>query len=85
MTNYEWLLSVHDAQRQGRNASALSSPALDKVADAVFYTRHPELDYRSDTTLTNAAGVGAAENPAGRKFLASLLLMLTRNILLFQR
>lgn len=44
--NYEWLLSKYDGEGPGRNASALSSPVLDKVADAVFYTRHPELVYR---------------------------------------
>ena len=57
--NYEWLLSVYDGEgggRQGRTIS-LSSPVLDKVADAVFYTRHPELDYRkvkpSETRLVS--------------------------------
>ncbi|WP_293126074.1 hypothetical protein [Microcoleus sp. bin38.metabat.b11b12b14.051] len=45
-TNYEWLLSKYDGQGPGRDASALSSPVLDKVADAIFYTRHPELVYR---------------------------------------
>jgi hypothetical protein len=47
-TNYEWLLSKYDGEgggRQGRTIS-LSSPVLDKVADAVFYNRHPELGYR---------------------------------------
>ena len=41
--NYEWLLSKYDGQGSGRDASAFSSPVLDKVADAIFYTRHPEL------------------------------------------
>jgi hypothetical protein len=44
--NYEWLLSSYDDENPRRNASPLSSPVLDKVADAVFYTRHPELNYR---------------------------------------
>jgi hypothetical protein len=46
--NYEWRLSKYDSSGlgQGRNASPLSSPVLNKVADAVFYGRHPELDYR---------------------------------------
>ena len=47
-TNYDWLLSKYDGEgggREGRTIS-LSSPVLDKVADAVFYTRHPELGYR---------------------------------------
>ena len=43
--NYEWLLSKYDGEGQGKNASALSSPVLDKVADVVFYTRHPKLGY----------------------------------------
>ena len=46
--NYEWLLSKYDGEgggRQGRTIS-LSSPVLDKVAGAVFYARHRELDYR---------------------------------------
>ncbi|WP_293356006.1 MULTISPECIES: hypothetical protein [unclassified Microcoleus] len=30
--------------RQGRTIS-LSSPVLDQVADAIFYTRHPERGY----------------------------------------
>ncbi|MEZ2224728.1 hypothetical protein [Microcoleus sp.] len=57
--NYEWLLSKYDGEgggRQGRTIS-LSSPVLDKVADAVFYTRHPELGYRriqpSETRLVS--------------------------------
>ena len=45
-SNYEWLLSNYDDEDPRRNASPLSSPVLDKVADAVFYTRHPELVYR---------------------------------------
>ena len=44
--NYRWRLSSYDSSGLGRNASPLSSPVLNKVADAVFYTRHPELDYR---------------------------------------
>jgi len=44
--NYEWLLSSYDDENPRRNASPLSSPVLDKVADAVFYTRRPELNYR---------------------------------------
>jgi hypothetical protein len=46
--NYEWLLSRYDGEGPGRQGvtSPLTSPVLDKVADAVFYTRHPELDYR---------------------------------------
>lgn len=57
--NYEWLLSKYDGEgggRQGRTIS-LSSPVLNKVADAVFYTRHPELGYRriqpSETRLVS--------------------------------
>jgi hypothetical protein len=57
--NYEWLLSKYDGEgggRQGRTIS-LSSPVLDKVADAVFYNRHPELNYRriqpSETRLAS--------------------------------
>lgn len=44
-TNYEWLLSKYDGEGPGRagRTISLSSPVLDKVADAVFYTRHPEL------------------------------------------
>ncbi|MBE9093670.1 hypothetical protein [Tychonema sp. LEGE 07203] len=46
--NYEWLLSKYDGEGGGRQGvtSLLTSPVLDKVADAVFYTRHPELNYR---------------------------------------
>lgn len=46
--NYEWLLSKYDGEGGGRQGvtSPLTSPVLDKVADAVFYTRHPELNYR---------------------------------------
>jgi hypothetical protein len=55
--NYEWLLSSYDDENPRRNASPLSSPVLDKVADAVFYTRHPELGYRriqpSETRLVS--------------------------------
>lgn len=42
---YDWLISVYDGQ--GRNGLILSSPVLNKVANAVFYARHPELGYRS--------------------------------------
>jgi hypothetical protein len=45
-TNYEWLLSKYDDESPGNNTSVFSSPVLDKVADAIFYTRHPELVYR---------------------------------------
>jgi hypothetical protein len=44
--NYQWQLSSYDSSGLARNASPLSSPVLNKVADAVFYLRHPELDYR---------------------------------------
>ena len=43
-TNFEWLLSHYDGQ--SRNGIALVSPVLDKIADAAFYARHPELGYR---------------------------------------
>ncbi|MEG4087949.1 hypothetical protein [Microcoleus sp. Pol12B4] len=42
--SYDWLISVYDGQ--SRNGLILSSPVLNKVADAVFYTRHSELGYR---------------------------------------
>jgi len=57
--NYEWLLSKYDGEGPGRQGvtSPLTSPVLDKVADAVFYTRHPELNYRkiqpSETRLVS--------------------------------
>jgi len=55
--NYEWFLSNYDDEYRRRNASPLSSPVLDRVADAVFYTRHPELVYRriqpSETRLAS--------------------------------
>ena len=44
--NYECLLSSYHDENPQRNRSPLSSPRLDQVADAVFYTRHPELNYR---------------------------------------
>lgn len=44
--NYQWRLSSYDSSVLARNASPLSSPVLNKVADAVFYTRNPELGYR---------------------------------------
>ncbi len=58
-TNYEWLLSKYDGDGPGRagRTISLSSPVLDKVADAVFYIRHPELGYRriqpSETRLAS--------------------------------
>lgn len=57
--NYEWLLSKYDGEGPGRQGvtSPFTSPVLDKVADAVFYTRHPELNYRkvqpSETRLVS--------------------------------
>ena len=55
--NYQWRLSSYDSSGLGRNASPLSSPVFNKVADAVFYTRHPELGYRriqpSETRLVS--------------------------------
>jgi hypothetical protein len=42
--DYEWRLSQYD--EQGRKELLFSSPVLNKVADAVFYARHPELGYR---------------------------------------
>lgn len=55
--NYEWRLSSYDSSGLARNASPLSSPVLNRVADAVFYTRHPELVYRkiqpSETRLAS--------------------------------
>ena len=54
-TNYEWLLSQYDGQ--SRNGLILSSPILNKVADAILYTRYPELGDRriqpSETSLAS--------------------------------
>jgi hypothetical protein len=45
--SYWWRLSEYDTL--GRNGGEIIrfSPLLNKVADAVFYTRHPELGYRT--------------------------------------
>lgn len=42
-TTYYWGLSQYDTYSR---TSAGQSPVIDKIADAVFYTRHPELDNR---------------------------------------
>ncbi len=42
--SYDWLISVYDGESS--NGLILSSPVLNKVADAVFYIHHPELSYR---------------------------------------
>jgi hypothetical protein len=41
-----WGLSEYDRTNVRTGERLLTSTILDKVADAVFYTRHPELGYR---------------------------------------
>jgi hypothetical protein len=43
---FRWRLSEYDAPAVRAGPILLSSPVLNKVADAIFYTRHPELGYR---------------------------------------
>jgi len=53
--NFEWLLNNYD--RQSRNGLNLVSEDLDKIADAIFYVRNPELGGRKiqpgETALAN--------------------------------
>ncbi|MEG4286306.1 hypothetical protein QUB68_24560 [Microcoleus sp. A006_D1] len=53
----EWRLSEYDAPGVIAGPILLSSTVLNKVADAVFYTRYPELGYRkikpSETSLAS--------------------------------
>lgn len=45
-TGRGWGLSEYDRTNVRTGERLLTSTVLDKVADAVFYTRHPELGYR---------------------------------------
>jgi hypothetical protein len=54
---YSWLLVNYDGQNDPREGRLLVSDALDKVADAIFYSRNPQLGYRKirpgETALAN--------------------------------
>ncbi|WP_341734523.1 hypothetical protein [Microcoleus sp. EPA2] len=45
--SYWWHLSEYDTPGRNGREIIVFSPVLNKVADAVFYTRHPELGYRT--------------------------------------
>lgn len=55
--SYWWHLSEYDDMRRNGVEIIRFSSLLNKVADAVFYTRHPELGYRtiqrSETSLAS--------------------------------